>query len=264
MVGVVPVIVSVIFLVGVLFVVSTLSTPATPTSLQKVYNDIAFPSGDHIQFYQQAQQYVTAGAAQLSTVPSIPYKLMGIDSHNNVIAQDTTTKQIINATAGSTQAAQIITATTTPTTPTQQTPSQSTYVTTTGINYGAGSTLTSPNKTPTCTRGNTCTVSGKIIIVNEASCGKQSGCTNLAGPFRYTIQVLCVDSDPYRCNFLKGVLPTEKGETQSDGTFSFDWTPASDNYYVGNYVARIYAETESPTLNGPTVSESGDYNFIVY
>ena len=68
MVGVVPVIVSVIFLVGVLFVVSTLSTPANPTSLQKVYNDIAFPSGDHIQFYQQAQQYVSAGAAQLSTV----------------------------------------------------------------------------------------------------------------------------------------------------------------------------------------------------
>lgn len=264
MVGVIPVVVSVIFLIGILFVISTLSTSATPTSLQKVYNDIAFPSGDHIQFYQQAQQYVSAGAAQMSTIPSIPYKLMGIDTHNNVIAQDTTTKQIINATAGSTQANQIIAAATTPATPTQQTPSQSTYITTSGQSYGAGSSITSPTKTATCTRGNSCTIAGKIIIVNEASCGKQGGCTNLAGPFKYTIQIVCVDTDPYRCSYLAGMLPTFRGETTSDGQFSYVWTPSGDNYFVGSYIARLYAETESPTLNGPTVSETGDYPITVY
>lgn len=263
MVGILPVVCAFAFLIGILFVISTLSTPASPTSLQKVYNDIAFPSGDHIQFYQQAQQYVSAGAAQMSNIPSLPYKLMGIDTHNNVIAQDTATKQIINATAGSAQAAQIVTASTNPT-PVQQTPSQSTYITTTGQSYGAGSSITLPTKTATCTRGNSCTIAGKIIIVNEASCGKQGGCTYLAGPFRYTIQIVCVDTDPYRCSYLAGMLPTFRGETTPDGLFTYNWTPSGDNYFVGSYVARLYAETESPTLNGPTVSETGDYSIQVY
>lgn len=264
MVNIVPIICAVIFLIGILVVISVLANPVKTTSLQNVYNDIAFPTGDHIIFYQQAQQAI-ANAAQLSTSPSSPLKFLAVDSHNNVIAQNTTSKQIINASAGTTQANQII-ATTTPSTPTA-----STYLTTTGNSYGAGSSIGSPVKSTTCNRGMTCTISGKIIIADPSTCRKQTingvmqnVCTNLLGPFKYTMQIICADTNAFRCSYLSGELPTTRGETYPDGTFSYDWTPKGDAYYVGSYIARLYAESEPSTINGPTVSESGDYQITVY
>lgn len=264
MANIVPIVCACVFLVGILILISAISVPQKQSALQNVYNDIAFPTGDHIIFYQQAQQ-VVANAAQLATSPSSPLKLLGIDSHNNVIAQNTTSNQIVNASAGTPQAQQIlaIASTTTNT-------NGGTYLSTTGSTYNAGSTITSPTKSTTCTRGHTCTIAGKIIIVDSTKCSiqtvngvQQKVCQNLLGPFKYTIQIICVDSDPYRCSFLAGVLPTFRGETP-DGTFSYNWTPQSDAYYVGNYIARLYTESEPATINGPTVSETGDYPITVY
>lgn len=269
MAAIVPIVGASVFLIGILVIISLVAAAPTKSTIQNVYNDIVFPTGDHIIFYQQAQQIAT-NAQQLSTNPSIPWKLLGIDSHNNVIAQNTQTQQVVNASSGTPQANAILSLNKTISTGTGSS-NANTYLTTTGLSYGAGATLTNPTKSTTCTRGLTCTIAGKIVIADPSSCKKQTVngvqqnvCNNLLGPFKYTIQLICIDSDAFRCSYLAGVLPTNHGETYPDGSFSINWTPKSDTYFIGNYIARLYAESESPVINGPTVSESGDYPITVY
>lgn len=256
-----------VFLVCIFTVILLVATPQKANPLLPIYNTINFPSGDQIIFYKQIQPIV-AGAAQLSTNPSFPIHFLGLDSHGNVIATNQTNNQVINATANSPQANQILALANS-----SSTTNGGSYLTVTGQSYNpAISTITSPTQTQYCKEGDICHIAGKIIIADPATCHvqtvngvQQNVCTNLMGPFTYTIQIICVDADPFRCSFLSstGGTPTNRGETDTQGNFDFPWTVNSGKYYVGNYIARLYAESESKSSNGQQLTETGDYPVIV-
>ena len=194
-------VIAVVFIfVGMLWLVSTLSShPQPPSSLQQVYSDIQFPTGDQMIFYKQAKQ-IAASAAQLSPLPDSALRLLGYDAHNNVIAQNTTSGSIINATAGTPQANHIIALTNT----TSQSNAGS-YVSVTGesFNPSNGATLTNPTITEQCNIGQICPISGKVVMADPNTCHmqtvngqQQNVCAYISGPFHFMLQLICVDANP--------------------------------------------------------------------
>jgi hypothetical protein len=253
------------FLIGIFALVSYTSSSQKINPLQQAYNDINFPNGDHIIFYQPAQQ-VLASASQLSKSPLLPWKFLGVDTHGDVIAQNTTTNTIINTTAQSPEGKAILS-------PGNITglSNSGTYLTASGqgVNMASGSAET-PTTTELCHLGQICNISGKVMLADASSChiqtvnGVQKNvCSYVSGPFKYMIQVICVDTNAYRCSAISGDLPTTGAGftdlTSQDGSFSYNWTPQGDNYFVGNYIARMNVESISTGANGLIVTDTGDY-----
>lgn len=263
--------------IGMLWLVSIASShPATPAqnSIQQVYSDITFPqTGDQLLFYKQQGQQIIANAAQMSPLPDAALKILGYDAHNDVIAQNTTTGSVINATAGTTQANQIIAMANT----TSQSNAGS-YLTIHGesFNPDSGATLTNPTTTEQCMVGNICPIGGKVVMADPNSCHmqtvngqQQNVCAYINGPFHFMLQLVCVDSNVYRCSYLNGTskLPVDgqglTAETNADGTWHYDWTVCGDQYCVGNYIARMTFVSETAGSNGLLVTQTGDYPLTV-
>lgn len=224
--------------------------------LVPIYNDIAFPTGDHIIFYAQQQANTIA-----NSLPGA--KVIGTDTHGNYVVQNTTTNQIMNVSKTSPEGTLLTSSSTSST-------NAGTTLSISGNSYGAGSTITNPTVTKECHAGQTCHITGIIVIADPATCHVQTVngvqknvCANLPGPFKYTMQIICVDTNAYRCSYLSGSLPTTHAESQPNGSFDYPWTPSSDPYYIGNYIARLYAVSETTGLNGQPIDESGDYQLQV-
>lgn len=221
-----------------------------------IYNDISFPTGDHIIFYTQQQ-----ASNIVNTIPGL--KVLGTDTHGNYVVQNTTTNQVLNVSKSSPQANAIL-ASQDSTTPSNT----GTYLSFTGNSYGSqASSIRNPTTTQVCHNGQSCHISGKIVIADPGTCKMQTVngvtknvCVNLPGPFTYTFQILCSDPTSFRCSTVQSLgLPTTHGVTQPDGTFDYPWTPSGDSSYVGNYIGRMYAVSETPGVSGQKIDETGDF-----
>ena len=249
---------------GVLFLIAHPNIGGS-SSIGTIYNDISFPTGDHIIFYSAAQQVSNLGN-QLSTNPVLPLKFLGTDTHGNYLIQNNTSNQMMNVSKTAPNANAIMAIANS-----SSQPNSGSYLTMTGTSYNQQSgSVSNPSVSTICHLGQTCHIAGKLIIADPATCQIQTVngvrkpvCSNMLGPFKYTMQIICVDTNAYRCNFLAPNLPTTHGETHADGTFDYPWTPAGDPYYMGSYIARMYAESESLGLAGQTIDESGDYPLTV-
>lgn len=253
--------------IGILYLISIGASHSSPTStLQQIYSATTFPTGDQMIFYKQAQQ-VYANAAQLSAQPDQALKLLGFDEHKDVIAQNTTTGAIVNATSGSQEANKIIAISNSTTSS-----NAGSYVTVSGESYNTntGATLATPIVTEQCHLGQICPIGGKVVMADPNSCHvetingqTQNVCNYVQGPFKFMLQIICVDTNPYRCSYLSDRLPTDgsgmTATTQQDGTWSYDWTVGGDQYFLGNYIARMTIESETSGVNGLLVTQTGDY-----
>ena len=257
--------------IGLLWLISAVTNHNTPTSaLQQIYSQTTFSTGDQMIFYKQAQQ-VYASAAQLSSQPDAALKLLGFDEHKDIIAQNTTTGSIINATAGTPQANQIIALANSTTQS-----NVGSYVTVQGNSYNptAGATLSNPTVTEQCHLGQICPISGKVVMADPNTCHvqtvngqQQNVCSYVQGPFKFELQLICVDTNAYRCSYLSDRLPVDgvgmTAQTNVDGTWSYSWTVGGDQYFLGNYIARMTINSETAGANGLLVTQTGDYPVTV-
>lgn len=257
--------------VGMLWLISVATNHSSPTTtLQQIYSQTTFPTGDQMIFYKQAQT-VYASAAQMTSQPDEALKILGFDEHKDVIAENTTSGAIINATAGTTKANQIIALANSTTSS-----NAGTYVTVQGESYNpsSGATLTNPTVTEQCHIGQTCPIGGKVVMADPNSCHvetvngqQQNVCNYVQGPFKFMMQLICVDTNPYRCSYLSDRLPVDgagmTAETNQDGTWSYNWTVGGDQYFLGNYIARMTINSETAGANGLLVTQTGDYPVTV-
>ena len=242
----------------------------TQQAIQRIQTDTAPYTGDQIQFFINSKP-LSSLSQQLSTTPIVPQQfkdylsttLAGTDSHGNLLIKNNT--QIINSST-------LAPATTAYLQANPQVFANMQNITTSGVGYSSASAGTGSlvgQTTDSITAGQIMHLQGKLTLYDKSRCSlvTQNGqtttqCPTIVGPYKFTVQILCVDTDAFRCSYLSDRLPTSHQETNPDGTFYYPFTTLQDKYYVGNYDAHFWVESET-IVNGQTVTDEYDHPFTV-
>lgn len=258
---------------GLIYVVASQSTITPGTTSQQLAIDYPFPTGDHIKFYLPTVP-VSNLTRQLSTIPLVQHEyssvmqLLGTDKHDNLIIQNGT--NIVNSSSLSANETAFLKS------HPQILQNMSTF-SATGVSYGGqasanSNTAASPGSTSLVVQeGNTVQIKGKLIIVDPNTCKQvtQNGeatmqCDPVPGLYHYTMQILCIDTNAFRCSAIHDNLPTNRGITNPDSTFEQDWSPLPDPNYVGNYDAKFYFESETiDPHTGHPYDQNADFYFSI-
>jgi len=240
------------------------------STMQKIDSQIAPITGDRLDIYipikpinSISQQLTNNPLIQQEFKPYIGTTLLGNDSHGNLLIKNQS--NIINSSSLNPNATQYL----------KDNPeifANTQNISGIGYNYGSvhqGTASLTPQATDSVYAGDTYHMYGKLYLYDKTKCNvvtqnsqSTTQCQTIIPPYQYRIIVSVTDTDPYRISYMNDKVPTNRAITNGDGSFVFDWTTLSDKYYIGNYNAHFWVESESK-INGQTITDEFDHPFTV-